>query len=370
MSSIPKQQKAVFVPGVNKPTEIKDRPVPHPKDDEILIKMTATAINPVDWKIRDKGYFKEKFPAVIGSDGAGTVAQLGSNVKDFKEGDRVFFQGIITTDDNSTFQQYAVMPAELCGHTPESISDDEASGISLATMANIAGLYTADGADVKPHPWEKGGDRAGEGKSIVILGGSSSVGQYAIQLARLNGFSNIVTASSKSHHDHLKKLGAHSVLDRNEAQVSDYVNTVKSAGYPLGIVIDSISEADTGVLGVEILKGVNPDGVPSDAAGIDNSTVILYLQPDEKVHEAAKNAGPKAAIKVKNVWGVGSAPYLRSQAVNVMKALGGEDGWIARKQFHPNRIIVIDGGLANVEEGLARNKKGVSGQKLILKPQE
>ncbi len=175
-TSVPKTQKAAFIVKFNAPPEIKERAVPEPKDDELLIQITATAINPVDWKILDGG-FPHPVPAVGGSDGAGKVAAVGPKVKNTKVGDRVFFQGQITKDDNATFQQYTIIPEALAGKTPENVSDDEAGGLSLAAVAALTQLYAEVGLGFQPAPWAKGGESTGKGKSIVILGGSSSVGQ-------------------------------------------------------------------------------------------------------------------------------------------------------------------------------------------------
>jgi NADPH:quinone reductase-like Zn-dependent oxidoreductase len=332
----------------------------------VLIKVTAAAINPVDWKIRDWGIFVDEYPAIVGSDAAGVIVQTGSNVKNVKEGDRVTFQGIINIPDSSTFQQYVTLPAELVGVLPDSVSDEEGAGICLASMAVIASFYHEDGVDIKPRPWEKGGNKAGEGKSIVIVGGSSSVGQYAIQLARLSGFSNIVTASSAKHHDHLKKLGAHAVLDRKNATPEDYAKACK--GYPLGTALNSISTAETGVLAVEILAAANPNGAPSNA-GVGQSTVIHLLDVTPEMKEAAQKAG-NANIRLTNVWGIGSAPHLRSTSTAFMKALSGPEGYLAKGQMIPNKPLVVKGGLAALDEALEKNKTGVSGEKVVILPNE
>lgn len=342
-----------------------------PGPDEVLIKVTAAAINPVDWKIRDYEMFVNDFPAIVGTDAAGLVVQVGSNVKNLKVGNRVLFQGIIGKNDYSTLQQYTLMPAELVGLLPKSISEEEGASVCLAGMAVIASFYHKDGIDVQPHPWQSGGKEAGKGQSIVIIGGSSSVGQYAIQLASLSGFSNIITASSPNHHQHLQELGAHVVLDRNNAKPEDYA---KAAGsFPLLAALDSISSSETGILAIEILQAANPP--PSQSASSKQQqqqqqpTMIHLLDPGQEIKDAAKAKG-KTPINVKNVWGIGSAPHLRPVAVEFMKALSGEDGYLAKGNIKPNRPLVIKGGLYGVEEALIKNKEGISGQKLIVKPHE
>lgn len=169
--------RAAVHPEANKPYEVKQVPTPKPTSSQVLIQITATAINPVDWKIVDGG-FPAKFPAVLGSDAAGIVSKVGDGVKSLSVGDRVYFQGTLGSSEGCTFQEYAVMEEALVSKTPDNVSDGEASGVQLASMAALVGLYDKSGAvEVKPAPWEKGGNEAGKGQALVILGGSSSVGQ-------------------------------------------------------------------------------------------------------------------------------------------------------------------------------------------------
>ncbi|KAF8697681.1 GroES-like protein, partial [Rhizoctonia solani] len=93
--------------------EVKTRPTPTPQKNQALVKVTAAAINPVDWKIIDYGIFVEKFPAVLGSDGAGVVEAVGPEVTDFDVGDRVFFQGAYGHDDETTFQEKAIVQTDI-----------------------------------------------------------------------------------------------------------------------------------------------------------------------------------------------------------------------------------------------------------------
>ncbi|KAL4901981.1 hypothetical protein BDW74DRAFT_158901 [Aspergillus multicolor] len=351
--SIPSSFKAAYFEE-KKPTHtVAERSLPPLGNDEVGIKITATAINPVDWKVRDYRFFVSSYPAVLGSDAAGEIVSVGSNVQSFAVGDRVFFQGIIGNYDASTFQQYCKMPAELVGKTPKSISDEQAAGISLATVAGITGLYDKTGRGLAPAPWDEGGDRAGHGKALVVLGGSSSVGQYVIQLARLSGYTRIITNSSLTHAEHLKKLGAHVVLDRKQSSPQDFISALN--GLELDFVFDAISTPDTQTLGVEILA----------AAAISSQVVVV-----QAVNDAAKDLGASKSpkVEVRQVLGLGSAPNLRYLSVPLTKSLGGEDGWLATGKFVPNRPVVVEGGLEKLDEALDKNRAGVSGEKVVIRP--
>ncbi|KAI0475646.1 GroES-like protein [Xylariaceae sp. FL0804] len=365
---VPATFKANVVPSKGAQTVIADRSLPPLAAGEVAIRITATAVNPVDWKMRDLGYFLETYPAVLGSDAAGEVAAVGPGevAGRFTEGDRVFFQGVLGDYDACTFQQYCRMPAALLARTPSRTTDEQAAGVSIATMAPVVAFYDAKtGRGLNPPPWDEanGGSKVGRNKSIVVLGGSSSVGQYAIQLARLSGFARIVTAAGAKHREHLERLGAHVVLDRAAAGVEDFVSALGER-YPLEMVFDAISLEETFTLGVKIIQATG-----KSAAG---ASVIGVLPPpdgDEFAELCRGGSGPGVeTVSVTSVFGIGSSPELRHLSEPLFAHLGGEEGWIARGLFEPNRPVVVPGGLAAVEEALEKNKRGVSGVKVVFQP--
>lgn len=353
--SVPSSHRAAFLHGKGEAPKISERTLGEVKPDEIAIKVSATAINPVDWKLRDYGLFIVPgwdYPGILGSDGSGTVAAIGSSVSGFQVGDRVFFQSGYGSDDVSTFQEYIKLPAEIVAKTPKNVSDEEVSGVVLATHAAAVAFYDKSGHGLTP-PWDAGGDVVGKDKAVVILGGSSSVGQYAIQLARLSGFSRIITHSSLKHENLLKELGAHVVLDRNTASVQDFEKALN--GVPLEFVFDSISVKETQKLGVGLLQATKTQG----------SDVVTVTPIDEEVKSEAEKGEPK--VNMKQIMGIALAPHLRYLIKGLTDNLGGESGWIAKGQFKPNAVEVIEGGLEKLQDGLEKNKKGVSGVKVIVK---
>ncbi|CCO30218.1 Protein TOXD [Rhizoctonia solani AG-1 IB] len=202
------QHKAQFLPEKQGKLEIKPRPTPSPQKNQALVKVTAAAINPVDWKIIDYGVLLERFPAILGTDGAGIIEAVGPEVTDFKVGDKVFFQGRYGYDDETTFQEKAIVQTDIISKIPDNITEDQASTIPVAALAALVGLFQKTGIDVPTN-----GPTASD-KGVLILGGSSSVGQFAVQLARIAGFSPIVTTASVKHEDFLKSLGATHIFDR------------------------------------------------------------------------------------------------------------------------------------------------------------
>jgi D-arabinose 1-dehydrogenase-like Zn-dependent alcohol dehydrogenase len=328
--------------------------------NDVGIKITATAINPVDHKMRDHDAFIEKYPAVLGSDAAGVVVATGRDVKELSVGDRVFFQGIIGNYDSSTFQQYCKMPAELVAKTPQSVSDEEAAGVMLATMAAVTAFYAEEGHGMTP-PWKEGGRTVGQGRSIVIIGGASSVGQYAIQLARLSGYECIVTNASSSNHDFLKSIGAHIVLDRNASTPAAFSEA--AAGLPIDFVFDGISAPSTQKLGIQILQRTKVH-----RSHLITVHVVVPDVPDPEAEALGQSQEPR--VEIKQILGIGSWPALRPLSEPLAIHLGGEDGYIAQGLFTPNRPHVVPGGLPAIEEALSLNKSGVSGKKIVIRPQD
>jgi NADPH:quinone reductase-like Zn-dependent oxidoreductase len=356
--SVPSTFQGCEIPTPKAPLSVVQRSLPSLGRNEVGIKITATAINPVDHKMRDHDTFIKEYPAVLGSDAAGVVAAIGSDVKELCVGDRVFFQGIIGNYDSSTFQQYCTMPTELVSKTPENISDEEAAGIMLATMAVVTAFYAEEGHGMIP-PWVEGGRNIGQGKSIVIIGGASSVGQYAIQLARLSGYERIVTNASVNNHDFLRKIGAHVVLDRSASTPAVFLEA--TGGLPLDFVFDGISAPATQKLGIQILQ---------EAKVADGHLITLHVVvpdiPDPKAKALGQGQEPR--VEIKQVLGVGSWPALRPLSEPLAQFLGGHDGYIAQGLFTPNRPHIVPGGLAAIEEALSLNKSGVSGRKVVVRP--
>jgi NADPH:quinone reductase-like Zn-dependent oxidoreductase len=358
--SLPSTFQGCEVPKPKAQLSLVERSLSALKPTEVGIKITATAINPVDHKMRDNDVFIQDYPAVLGSDAAGIVVDVGTDVQNFQRGDRVFFQGIIGNYDSSTFQQYCKMPAELVSRTPENISDEEAAGIMLATMAVVTAFYAEEGHGMTP-PWKEGGRNVGQGKSIVIIGGASSVGQYAIQLARLSGYQRIVTNASSNNHDFLTSLGAHVVLDRSATTPDAVCEAI--GDLPLDFVFDAISSASTQKLGIQVSQKANSSG---------NHMVTVHVVVPEVPNPEAKALGQSGEkpIEIKQILGIGSSPALRDLSEPLAKFLGGHDGYIAQGLFSPNRSHVVPGGLAAVEEALSLNKTGVSGRKVVIRPHD
>jgi NADPH:quinone reductase-like Zn-dependent oxidoreductase len=199
-------------PEVLQITEV-EKPVPG--DDEVLIKIHFTGINPVDTKVRagTSGVSKKiKLPAILGWDVSGTIETIGKNVTTFKPGDAVFgcvgFPGL-----GKTYAEYAVTDPGLLTKKPSNISFEEAAAVPLAGLT----AYQAINEHLK----------VSKGQKILIQAAAGGVGHLAVQFAKLNGAFVYGTASEKNE-KFLKSLGVDKVIDYKREKFEDVVNELDS----------------------------------------------------------------------------------------------------------------------------------------------
>ncbi|GLB40684.1 putative alcohol dehydrogenase GroES-like domain [Lyophyllum shimeji] len=302
---------------------VGSRPIPKPGPGEILVKLRATALNPVDWKIQKYGIFITEFPAVLGTDGAGEVEQVGEGVTNFSKGDRVFFQGTFD-NDRATFQQYTIAAAATASKIPSNLSFEAASTIPVAFTAAYVGLYNH-----QPYGLE--------------LAWPLESADRVIQLARLSGFSPIITTASSKHADYLKSLGATNVLDRSLSLESLQAEIKKLTNTPVDIVFDAISSKETQQTGHDLL--------------VPGGHLVTVL--------------PLAITKSEKIGHVGVQGILRlPQNQELLRALYSNfTQLLEEKAIIPNRFVVLSDGLHGIIGGLQRLENNqVSGVKLVARP--
>ncbi|KAL0563225.1 hypothetical protein V5O48_018847 [Marasmius crinis-equi] len=338
-------QKALFLQEKQGAFVVGTRDIPSPKPDEILVKIKATALNPVDWKLKKYGPpLIQSYPAIVGADIAGDIVEIGADVQGFKVGDRVLFQGS-WGDDYAAFQQYAKVPAEIAAKIPESVSYSQAASVPAGLAAAAIGLFwTITGAGLNPN-LDKNVQFTGQ--SAVVIGGSASIGQYAIQLLRWAGFSAIIAYASGHHTDVLKVLGATHIIDRKSVDINDLATEVKKlTDKPVKVVFDAISVSDTQEAGY--------------AALAEGGDLIVALPSEIKSPVESK----KVAVLWGNVHPEVYRPFGRALYRKLTQFL--EDGTIV-----PNKVEELPNGLAGIPDGLERLRNDqVSGKKLVALPQE
>ncbi|KAE9395159.1 GroES-like protein, partial [Gymnopus androsaceus JB14] len=192
-------QKVLFLEKALGSFMVANAPIPKPGPGKVSIKVISSALNPVDWKIQAFD-FGVKYPAIIGVDIAGDVEEIGEGVQGFSKGDKVFCQGTFVSEMGG-FQQYALNPAEIVGKIPSNIDYAQASSIPVGFTTAAIGIMSKNGLALNP---SFDSNVSFSGKPAFVFGGSTSVGQYALQIFRLLGFSTIITYASARHTDFLK----------------------------------------------------------------------------------------------------------------------------------------------------------------------
>jgi NADPH:quinone reductase-like Zn-dependent oxidoreductase len=332
------QQKALLVPAKFADFVVGSKSIPKPGPGELLVKIRSTALNPFDWKVHKYGIFVEEFPAVLGSDLAGDVEEVGEGVTTFVKGDRVFAQGQYQSDW-ATFQQYAKTNAATTSKIPSKFSYDDVATIPVALSAAYVGLYGSNPGAAFDAPVSASAVGKYANTPLIVLGGSSSVGRYVIQLAKYSGFYPIITTSSLKHADEVKSLGATHVIDRNTSVVAE---VRKLTDKPILTVYDAISSADTQQAGIDVL-----------AAG---GKLVIVLPPSVK-------AEGKEIIHIMG---------LASLHPELLTSLYGKDvyGFLEQGVLKPSHLEIV-GGLAAIPEGLNRLQNNqVSNKKLVAHPQD
>ncbi|KAJ7504963.1 chaperonin 10-like protein [Mycena galericulata] len=336
------QQKALIIKEAGAPFTLETFPVPKPSAGQILIKIQATALNPIDWKQQKYGFMIEKYPAVLGWDIAGDVEELGEGVQGYSKGDRVFSAGF-WPNEMSAFQQYIVIPADMLAKIPANIDYAQASTIPVGYVTAAVGLLAAlpDGAGLNP-TFDPAVNFAGH--PAFVFGGSSCVGQFAIQVLRVLGYSKIITYASGKHTEYLKSLGATHVIDRKSVSTADVPAAVKKlAGAPIKIVYDAISEDDT---------------KEASFATLAEGGIAIAVLPG-----ADRDADGKKLISIQ-----GSTFIHQDFGVLLWKALPKQ---VADGVIVPNRVEKLPNGLAGIVDGLKKMEDNlVSGVKLVVFPQE
>ncbi|KFA63389.1 hypothetical protein S40285_01828 [Stachybotrys chlorohalonatus IBT 40285] len=208
------------------PMFIGEAPLPVPGSNEVLVRIEAIAINPMDCNIQYLGddlFDFIRYPYINGTDIAGTIASVGQGVIDLKVGDRVLgmCMAVATNESrNGAFQKYAILDTNLVCPIPNSLSAVDASVLPMGITTAAAAFYQPGYLELDPPtPFPRP-----NGKTLLVCAGSSSVGSNAIQLARASGYEVFATCSPRSF-DFCKDLGASRVFDESSPTLTaDLIN--------------------------------------------------------------------------------------------------------------------------------------------------
>lgn len=198
-------------PGPADVFQLADVDVPEIRPGHILVKMKATSVNPIDMKVRSKDLpFSPSYPAILHGDFAGVVADVASDVKGFKAGDKVYgCGGGIKGTVGGALAEYLLVDAGLTSPMPENLSFTQAATLPLVSITSWEALL--DKCRLK------------SGETILVHGGVGGVGHIAAQLARAEGAIVHTTVSNDADAELSKTLGSHYPINYKTTPVQQYV---------------------------------------------------------------------------------------------------------------------------------------------------
>jgi len=189
---------------INDPESLQDVDLPQPvaSGHDLLVRIEAVSVNPVDTKVRAPKSQVEAAPKVLGYDAAGIVEAVGDAVTLFKPGDAVYYAGDITRPGSNA--QLQLVDERIVGHKPASLDFANAAALPLTALTAWELLFDRFGFDA---------DGADAGRSVLIIAGAGGLGSIAIQIARQAGLKVIATASRSETIDWCRRMGADHVID-------------------------------------------------------------------------------------------------------------------------------------------------------------
>lgn len=212
--------------------ELDEVAIPSPADDEVLVKVYASAVNPVDQKIfmgMAQQKFPTNFPLTIGWDVSGVVEQAGAKVKNFHTGDEVYGRPFPTT--NGAFAEYAVIKADQLALKPKSLDHINAASVPLAGLTAWQGLFLHG--------------KLQKDQKVLIHGASGGVGSFAVQFARWKG-AYVIGTCSEENLSFIKQLGADEAIDYKKDRFEDFVQDAD-------LVLDLVGK-DTQQRSLQVIK--------------------------------------------------------------------------------------------------------------------
>ncbi|EMD00118.1 hypothetical protein BAUCODRAFT_30581 [Baudoinia panamericana UAMH 10762] len=280
----PKNVAAWALKAKQRPLTVSNAPYTAPPKGHVAIQVIDVAINPIDWIMQESDLFGLQYPAIFGCDVAGEIIEVADDVRDLHAGQRVIAHcnGYSARDaSHGAFQKCAIVPKNAVAELPYGIATSIGVVLPLGISTAAAGLYQKTFLEL-PFPSEQ---PEALGRTVLIWGGSSSVGSCAIQLAVASGAEVITTASSRNF-DYCRKLGAAQCFDYHDKNVEDSIiaalkgKTVAGAYHAVGSedatrACARILDQSQGKAIVVTVRGV-PKGLPSSvrAKSISSSTIF------------------------------------------------------------------------------------------------
>ncbi|KAJ2917866.1 hypothetical protein MD484_g2599, partial [Candolleomyces efflorescens] len=341
--------------------EALQNPIPEPGDDEVLIKVEYATLTPFDVYVVDQGFFVQ-YPQVVGGNSGGTVVKFGANVKDLEVGDQVVAFPIPTKG----LQQYSLHRRSVLAKVPSNTSLVQAT---TAPDNFVTAFYTLFNRLGLPLPTSFPATSPPENATspILVYGAGATSGQYAVELLRLAGYTNVIAVASKKHEAYLKELGASSVVDYKSPTFVEDVKVLSAHDGGIERVVDCVSLTDSFTA---ISKIVSPTGTVAWLApfkrglveGLNGESVELFSQLPEDAKAIFKES-----VKLEGVF---TFQYQTDERLANTLMPTTLPKLLSENLIKPNRFKLLDHAdlltrTKDALELLRQNK--VSGEKLVVK---
>ncbi len=343
---------------------VKPAPYTSPRENEIVVKNHAVAINPVDWIIQVTSVYRWiTYPFVLGSDVAGEVVEVGNAVTRFKVGDRVLGHAVGTDKDRNNpaegaFQEYTVLLAHMAAPIPRTMPYENAAVLPLGLSTAACGLFQKDQLALQ-HP---SATPTPTGQTLLVWGGSTSVGSNAIQLAVAAGY-EVITTSSPRNFAYVKKLGARQVFDYNSTTVVTDIIAAFQGKTLAGALAIGTGSAEPCADIVHACDGAKFISMTSPSVSFENGMTFKVVR---------QLVSSNVSLQVKS-----RMRHMRTKFIFGSTLQNNEVSKVIYEDFLPQALAdgryvaapepyVIGTGLESVQAGFDTQRKGVSATKVVV----
>lgn len=294
----------------------QNAPKPSPSENQILVEVYASSLNPIDWKIR-AGYMKNagwldklKFPITLGSDFSGKVIEIKDRTPELKVGDEVYGYANVLYGGSGAFAEFAVVNNTNLARKPKNLGHDEAASLPLVGVSALQAIE--DNIKLK------------SGQKILIHGGAGGIGHLAIQLAKAIG-AYVATTVSSSDMDFVEELGADEVIDYKTQKFEEIIKD-----------FDAVFDTVGGETRDKSFKIIKKGGI----------LVSMLGDPDQKL---AQNCGviPIAlntdvnSDNLKRLTGLVEEQIIKPQVDKVYPIEKAQEAFTYQEQSHPRGKVVL-----------------------------
>jgi NADPH:quinone reductase-like Zn-dependent oxidoreductase len=285
MQAVPQTMRAAAIDRFGGPEVLTVHvlPVPALDEGEVLIAVHTAGVGPWDADIREGWYpsGNPRFPLVLGTDGAGTVAAVGTGVRRFAAGDRVYSYSF----DNAKggfYAEYVAVVADKVAPVPDLLDLEHAGAISTTGLTALQGIDDAL--------------RVSSGESVIVLGASGGVGTLALQFAKLRGARVLAIASGGDGAALARRLGADAVIDGRRENIAASARSFAPDGVDAML---ALAGGDAVAIGLDTLRrggrlaypnGVEPEPEPRDGIAIISYDAVAGVSEFERLNRAVEEA--------------------------------------------------------------------------------